>query len=237
MKGDGRRIAAMVGLAVVAVAAAWALGDSLSFARLAAERDRLIGFSAAQPLAAMGLFLAIYVVIVAFSVPGAAILSMTGGYIFGAVLGTALNALAATIGAICIFLAVRWGLGEGLSRRIDAQDGRVKQIREGLRRNEWAMLFLIRLAPTVPFFVANLIPALLNVRLGRFVMSTALGILPGTLVITSIGTGLGDVFATGAAEPDLSALLSARLLVPLAALCLLILLPVLWRETRRRRAA
>ena len=96
-----------------------------------------------------------------------------------------------------IFLAARWGFGERLSARIEAGEGTIKRIKQGINENQWSMLFLIRLVPAVPFFVANLLPAFLNVPLRRFVISTFLGIIPGGVVYTSVGAGLGEVFERG----------------------------------------
>ena len=108
------------------------------------------------------------------------------------------NVGAATLGAVLIFLAARMGLGERLAARIDASLRRgSRRLKRGLDANQWSVLFLMRLVPVVPFFVANVVPALLACRCDRFVVTTALGILPGALVYTSVGAGLGEVFAAG----------------------------------------
>ena len=108
---------------------------------------------------------------------------------------------------------------------MDGSDGRVSKIRKGIDENQWSMLFFIRLVPAVPFFVANLIPALLAVPLHRFVISTFLGIIPGSVVYTSVGAGLGTVFARGE-TPDLGIIFEPHILLPILGLCALSLLPV-----------
>ena len=146
-------------IAVVAVMGAFTLRDQLSFGALAAHRDTLIAFRDANYAGTAIVFMAAYVLIVAFSLPGATVATLAGGFLFGVFPGVVFNVTAATIGAVLIFLAARWGLGDQLAARIDASEGRVKRLREGLRENELSVLFLIRLVPAVPFFLANLIPA------------------------------------------------------------------------------
>jgi uncharacterized membrane protein YdjX (TVP38/TMEM64 family) len=218
-------------IAVVAVLGVVLLRDQVTFAALAENRDWLNGMRDANyPAFAFG-FVAIYALAVAFSLPGGLIITLAGGHLFGLFPGVLFNITGATIGATALFLAVRAGMSDGLTRRLDAYGGRVARIKAGLDQNQWSMLFLIRLVPVVPFFVANLIPAFLNVPLPRFVVSTFIGILPGAFVFTSLGSGLGDVFASGA-EPDLGVIFTAPVLVPLIGLCILALIPVIVRAKR-----
>ena len=93
------------------------------------------------------------------------------------------------------------------------------------------MLFFIRLAPVIPFFAANLLPGLLNVPLNRFVISTAIGILPGAAIYTSVGAGLGSLLETGQ-RPDLGVIFEPRLLLPILGLAALSLVPVILRLRR-----
>jgi len=141
---------------------------------------------------------------------------------------------AATIGATAIFAAASWGLGDRLAARMSASDGLVRRIKDGIDANQWSMLFLIRLVPAVPFFVANLVPALVGVPIHRFVISTFLGIIPGAVVYTSVGAGLGEVFARGE-TPDLGIIFAPQILLPILGLCLLALLPVGLRVLRGRK--
>ena len=139
--------------------------------------------------------------------------------------------VSATLGAIVIFLAAKWGLGEALAARMDASSGRIKRIKEGIEANELPMLFLIRLVPAVPFFVANLLPALVGVALGPYVFTTFFGIMPGTVVYTWVGAGLGEVFARGD-TPDLGIIFEPMILGPILGLCALALLPIVIRAVR-----
>ena len=222
------RLWPLLALGLAAVVAFWAFGDRLSFeslreshAALEAWRDR------AYPMAAL-VFVAAYAGIVALSLPGATVVTLTGGFLFGIWPGVVLNVTGATLGATLLFLAVRLGLGRALAARIDASEGRMARIKRGLDRNQWSMLFFIRLVPAIPFFAANLLPALLDVPLRRFAISTFFGILPGALVFTSVGAGLGRVLREGG-TPDLSVIFAPHILLPLLGLAALSLLPVLLR--------
>lgn len=219
------RILPLIAIAVAAAVGAFTLRDYLSFDALRDNREALIAFRDSNYLASALLFMTAYAVIVAFSLPGATIATLTGGFLFGTVLGAGFNVIAATTGATLIFLAARMGLGQALRARMAASEGLVSKIRKGLDENQWSMLFFIRLVPAVPFFVANLIPAFLAVPLYRFVISTFFGIMPGAVVYTSVGAGLGEVFARGE-TPNLGIIFEPHILFPILGLCALSLLPV-----------
>ena len=223
--GFGRYLP-LIAILTVAAVGAFTLRDYLSFEALRDNREALLALRDSNfALSVLG-FIAVYVVVVAFSLPGALIVTLTGGFLFGTVLGTTLNVTGATIGAIFIFLAARMGLGDRLKARMDASDGVVAKIKKGIDENQWSMLFFIRLVPAVPFFVANLLPAFLGVPLYRYAISTFLGIMPGTLVFTSVGAGLGDVFARGE-TPNLGVIFEPHIILPILGLTALSLLPVL----------
>lgn len=217
---------------VAAVAGAFLLKDHLSFAALAENREALLAFRDAHYLWTSFGFVAAYVVIVAFSLPGATVATLTGGFLFGLFPGVFYNLAGATVGAVLLFLAVRAGFGASLQHRIEAHGGTVARLREALARNEWEVLFLMRVTPVVPFFMANLIPALLNISLVKFALTTAVGIVPGALVLTSVGSGLGEVFETGGV-PDLSVFLEPWVAGPILGLVVLGVLPMVVRALRR----
>ena len=210
---------------IVAAIGAFTLRDYLSFEALRENREALIAFRDGHYLLTALGFVAAYVVIVAFSLPGATVATLTGGFLFGIFPGVLYNVTAATLGAVAIFLAARWGLGARLKERMDASEGMVRKIKAGIDENQWSMLFFIRLVPVVPFFVANLVPSFLGVPLFRFAVSTFFGIMPGALVFTSVGAGLGEVFARGE-TPDLGIIFAPHILLPILGLCALSLLPV-----------
>lgn len=210
----------------VAVLGAFTLRDYLSFDALRDNREALIAFRDGHYLLTVFGFVIAYVVIVGFSLPGALIATLTGGFLFGTLAGSLFSVTGATLGATIIFLAARHGLGEKLKERMDASQGAINKIKKGLDENQWSMLFFIRLVPAVPFFVANLIPAFLAVPLYRFFVSTFLGIIPGSLVYSSVGAGLGEVFERGE-TPNFGLIFEPHILLPILGLSALSLLPVI----------
>ena len=229
-----KRYAPLITIVAVAIIGAVTLRDYLSFETLAANRESLEAFRDANYIVTAGLFMLAYVVIVGFSLPGATIATLTGGFLFGVFPGALFNVLAATIGATVIFLAARHGLGERLAAKMDTSEGAVRKIKDGIDENQWSMLFLIRLVPAVPFFVANLVPALVGVPLYRFFVSTFLGIIPGGVVYTSVGAGLGEVFARGE-TPNLGIIFEPHILLPILGLCVLAMLPVILKAVRGKK--
>jgi len=132
-----------------------------------------------------------------------------------------------------VFLAARIGFGDRLAARIDASEGRIRRLREAIRENEISVLLLIRLVPVVPFFVANLIPAFMGVQLHRFALTTFFGIIPGGLVFTSVGDGLGRLFETGE-QPDMGVIFETHVLLPILGLAALAALPIVIRLFRKK---
>lgn len=228
-----RHLPLLVILTVAAVGF-FTLRDYLTFETLRAHRETLLAFRDANYIGIVAAFVAIYFVIVAFSLPGAAVASVTGGFLFGLALGTTFNVVAASLGAFAIFLAARWGLGKTLAARMEASDGALKKLKTGLREHEISVLFLLRLVPAVPFFVANLLPALVGVKFVNFAFTTVLGIIPGAIVFTWIGVGLGEVFDRGD-SPDLSLLWEPQVIGPILGLSVLAALPIVIKALRGRK--
>ena len=226
------RRAPIILIAIVAAVGAVTLRDYLSFQTLADNRDALIAFRDSHYLLTVLVFMAAYIAIVAFSLPGATIATLTGGFLFATFPGTLINVTAATIGAIAIFIAARAGFGERLAARMESAEGAVKRMKDGIDDNQWSVLFLMRLVPAVPFFVANLVPALVGVPLSRFAITTFFGIIPGGIVYTSVGAGLGEVFARGE-TPDLGIIFEPHILFPILGLAALAALPLVLKLFRK----
>ena len=221
-------------IAILAVAAVglFTLRDFFSFQALAENREALLAFRDANYALAVGAFIIAYVLIAGFSLPGATIATLTGGFLFGTFPGVLFNVTAATIGATAVYMAARWGFGDKLADRLDHSDGAISRLKHGIDDNQWSVLFMIRLVPVVPFFVANLIPAVVGVALHRFVISTFIGIIPGGLVYTSVGAGLGEVFARGEA-PDLGIIFEPHVLLPILGLAALSALPMVLKLIKK----
>ena len=222
-------------LVVIAVAAAafLAVGGEryVSFAALAANRDWLAGLVMRWGALAVLVYIAGYAALTALSVPGAAVLTIAGGFLFGTWLGGFGAVIGATLGASAIFLAARAGLA-GLAARAGP---RAQRIEAGFRANAFNYLLVLRLVPIFPFWLVNLAAGLAGVRLLPYVGATFLGIIPGALVYAGLGSGLGHLVAAGRA-PDLALIFRPRVLVPLLGLALLALIPVGYRRWQGRRA-
>ncbi|MFN4155074.1 MAG: TVP38/TMEM64 family protein [Paracoccaceae bacterium] len=216
-------------IAVIAVVGAFLLRDQFSFEVLALHRESLVAFRDGNFALASFAFVAAYVVIVAFSLPGATIATLTGGFLFGLFPGAFYNIGAATVGAVAIFLAARAGFGADVAARIEEKGGAAARLQQGLRENEWSALLIMRLVPVVPFFVANLLPAFVGTSLIRFALTTFVGIIPGGFVFTSVGAGLGEVFARGG-TPDLSIIFAPHILGPILGLAALSALPIVLKR-------
>jgi uncharacterized membrane protein YdjX (TVP38/TMEM64 family) len=207
-------------------------GDALSFEALARNREALLAFRDAHYLLAVTGFIAIYIAIVALSLPGGTVATLTGGFLFGLFPGVLFNVTGATLGAMMIFLAARSGFGDRFAAKLQSGGGAAARLMAGIKQNEWSVLFLMRLVPVVPFFLANLIPAFTGTRLQVYAVTTFLGIIPGGLVFTSVGAGLGEVFARGQ-TPDLGILFTPPVLLPILGLAALAALPMVLKTFRK----
>lgn len=219
-------------LALLALlAAAWGSGLTrfLSFEALAEHRAALDAWVGASPALAAAAYVLAYVVVVALSLPGGAVMTLAGGLLFGPWFGAALAVGGATLGACLLFLAARSALAPLVAGRAAGLLGRV---RPGLERDGFFYLLTLRLVPVVPFWLANLAPALVGMRFGPYAAATAIGIVPGAAVFAGMGAGLGDILAAGE-RPDLSVILSPPILLPLLGLAALSLLGAWWRGRKR----
>ena len=174
-------------------------------------------------------YTAIYIVAVAFSVPGATVLTLAGGFLFGQWWATAITVIAATVGATLLFLIARTAVGEAVRRRAGPF---MKRMEAGFQRNALSYLLFLRLIPVFPFFAVNLVPAFLGVPLATFFIGTLIGIIPGTFIYASFGAGIGRLLEAGA-DISLGDALSTEVILGLCALAALSLAPVVWKMFRR----
>jgi uncharacterized membrane protein YdjX (TVP38/TMEM64 family) len=216
---------------VVAIVAFFGLGygQYATPDALAEHREWLLAEVARLGITACILFVVLYAALVAASIPGAAFLTIVGGFVFGTVIGTICTVLGATIGATAIFLLARTAIGEGLRARAGPS---IRRLEEGFRKNALSYLLFLRLVPGFPFFIVNLVPAFLGVSLRVFVLGTALGIIPGTIIFSSVGAGLGTIFASGGTADLHRIATDPEVWLPLAGLALLSLLPVAYKTWR-----
>lgn len=195
---------------------------------LRANRVVLAELVAQNPLVAPLAFGGLYALVVAFSLPLGAVMTLAGGLLFGLVVGTVTVVCGATLGATALFLAARGAFRESFARRAR---GTLKKLEAGFQANAFSYLLTLRLIPAFPFFLVNLAPALLGMRLSPYVLATLIGIIPGTFVYISIGNGLGALFDAGQTpELGLSIFLKPEILLPIGGLILLSLLPIAARR-------
>ena len=238
-----------VAIVVVVMAVVFAMGwhRFVSLETLVRHRAAIEGFVMGRYGLAVATFVAIYVAAVALSIPGASILTITGGVLFGWLVGGLAAIFAATTGATIVFLIARGACGETILRRAGPLACKLAQ---GFREDAFHYLLFLRLVPVFPFWLVNLAPAVVGVRLGTFVLATALGIIPGTFAYALVGGGLDSVIAAqetayraciAAGRSDcrldfsMSALITPQLLAALAALGVVALIPVVVRKWRARR--
>lgn len=212
---------------------AFDLDSYVTFEALKQNRQWLLAQVAAHRVGAALAFIAVYAAVVTFSLPVATVVSISGGFLFGLWFGTAWNVVGATIGASLLFLAARTVLADILHSKAGPWFHKVEA---GFQKNAFNYLLFLRLVPAFPFFVVNLVPAFLGVRLVTFVGATFIGIIPGAFVYTSVGAGLGSVFDADG-ELSLSGVLTPQIVTALVGLAMLALLPVgvRWWQARRSR--
>lgn len=210
---------------------AFDLGRYLSWDALAEYQDWLQGRIAEYGLLANLIFVAIYAVSTAFSVPGGSVLTIVGGFLFGTFAATVCVVFGATLGAVCLFLAARYALYEYLH----AKAGRaLLKMEQGFKENALSYLLVLRLVPLFPFWLVNLVPALLDVPLKIYVIATFIGIIPATYVYAGLGNGVGEIIAAGE-TPDLSIIYDPEVLIPLLGLAILALVPVFYKSWKARK--
>jgi uncharacterized membrane protein YdjX (TVP38/TMEM64 family) len=202
----------------------------LSFDTLREHRSTLRAWVETSGVRTALLFMAIYATAVAFSVPGATVLSITGGFLFGTVWGAVCIVISATLGATVLFLIAKTAFGDILRAKAGPW---LQNMEAGFRDNALSYLLVLRLVPLFPFFMVNLVPAFLGVPLSTYVLGTFVGIIPGALVYTTVGAGLGSIFDAGG-EFSTTGILTPQVLLALIGLAVLAMLPVVYKKLKAR---
>ena len=223
----------------------------LSFSKIVEHESVLKRFVDDHLLLAILAYMSLYVVAVALSLPGGALLTITGGFLFGLVLGGFATVVAATIGASIIFLIAKTSLGEPLAARAGPW---LEKLRQGFQENALSYLLFLRLVPAFPFWLVNLAPAVLGVKLRTYVLGTFFGIIPGSTAFTLVGDSFQSIIDKQRAayevclsttdettseqvcklEFSLEGLLTPNVLVAFIALGVVALIPIAVRKLRAR---
>jgi uncharacterized membrane protein YdjX (TVP38/TMEM64 family) len=212
---------------------AFGLEDYATFEALKNNRETLLAFVRDNFVLAVLIYVVGYAVLTAASVPVASLVTVAGGFLFGIWLGTFLTVLAATLGSTVLFVLARTAFGEVLRQRAGPY---VRRMEEGFRENQVSYMLFLRLVPIFPFFAVNLAPAFLGVSTAVFVVTTFVGIIPGTAVYTIVGAGLGSVFDRGESF-SLDSALTPEIIAALVGLGVLSLVPIAVKKLRRRSKA
>lgn len=227
-----KRLLPLIVIAIaLAVFFATGLNRYFTVETLRDNRDALKEWVAASPLLAMGAFAAVYAAAVAISFPGASVLTIFGGFLFGLFPGAPLIVIAATLGATIIFLASRSAGGGSLPARAGSF---AKKMEAGFRDGELSYMFILRLAPVFPFWAVNIGAGLLGVSLRNFVIGTFFGIIPGTFVYASIGAAADAAFDAGEDVSLTGVLTQPETLLPIVGLIILAFIPVVLRRLKAR---
>ena len=196
------------------------LGHYLSLDSLKANRDLLLSYTESHYALAVTVFILVYILQTTFSFPGGALLTLTGGFLFGSLMATFFVNIGATTGAILAFLAARYLLRDWVERKFG---DRLDAIQSGFAQNAFSYLMTLRLIPAFPFFLVNLVSGLTRVNLGTYILATSLGIIPGSFVFAFAGRQLGSI-------NSLSEIASPPVLLAFTLLGLLALMPIAYRK-------
>lgn len=201
-----------------------------SFEMLKQHRERLLEFIKWHPIIASLIYILIYIIVATFSLPGAAFLSITGGFLFGLLGGTIYVVVGASIGATFLFLLARFVMADTAKEKAGPW---LKKMQRGFQKNALNYLLVLRLIPLFPFFVVNLAAAVLGVPLRTYVLATFFGIIPGAFVYVSVGTGLWSIFDRGETFTG-KGLLTPEILLALCGLAFLAILPVIYKKITKK---
>jgi len=203
-------------IAVIAVLRWSPAGKVLTFDNLKQHRDLLITLVQDHYGLTVMLFIGVYILAAAFSIPGAVILTLGGGFLFGTTAATVYVNIGATAGASLAFLSARYLLGERLQEKYQSQ---LDTFNAEIAKNGARYLLTLRFIPVFPFFLINFLSGLTKVPFKTFVWTTSLGIIPGTAVFAFAGRQLGTI-------NSLSEILSRKVIIAFVILALFAIFPV-----------
>jgi uncharacterized membrane protein YdjX (TVP38/TMEM64 family) len=206
------------------------LNRFLSFEAIASYRHELMTWYTQHEILTVLSFMGIYIAAVAFSLPGAVWLTLAGGFIFGAGLATLYVVFAATIGASLLFIIARYALSDYFHDKVGHS---IQKMEHGFQENAFSYLMVLRLIPAFPFWLVNLVPALLGVPLRTFFIATFLGIIPGSFVYAIVGSGINELIELEE-RPNLSMIFEPKIMGALVGLALLSLIPVIYKKYKSK---
>lgn len=195
------------------------------------HRHLLVKWTHENYLLAIISYLIIYTSIIAISIPGALIFTMAAGFLFGTTWGTVLVLISETVGSSILFYAIKISLSDWFEKRAGKW---VKKMEKNFQNNAFSYILTLRLIPIIPFWVVNIVAALVGVELPTFMLSTFIGIIPLTIIYVSLGESLGSMFDAEQVS-SLSILLQPHILFPLLVLSSLSILPGVYHYFKKKR--
>lgn len=210
-----KAVLALVLIGAIAAYFAFDLGQYLSLENFKASQAEIVAAKDANPALYIAGFFLLYVAVTGLSIPGAAIMTLVAGALFGVVLGTLIVSFASTMGATLAFLSSRYLLRDWVQGKFGE---RLRAVDDGLEKDGAFYLFTLRLIPVFPFFVINLLMGLTRIKTGTFFWVSQIGMLPATIVFVNAGTQISRIESTaGLLSPTLIASFVALAFFPWAA--------------------
>lgn len=233
MAGIKRFLPLMVLIVVVIAVFASGIGRYLNLEALQTHEAALRGLVGDNLVLALLAFMAVYALATAISFPGAVVLTLAGGYLFGTWTGGAATVIGATIGAIMVFYVVQTSLGAALRAKAEADGGTLKKVIDGVGQGAFGYILTLRLIPLAPFWLVNVAAALAHAPLRAYALATFIGIMPATFIYSGVGAGIGALVERGE-TPDLGVIFEPKVLLPLVALGLLSLGTTLYQRRKSK---
>lgn len=228
--GQARRFGPAI-LIVVAVIAAFASGFTrhLSLHELRDQRELLQALVHAHPALSVIAYVGVYAVVIALCLPAAMLMTLTGGFLFGPLIGGAAASIGVTLGGTIVFLVCRTAAGDVLRRRAGPKVG---EIEDEVRRDAFFYIVSLRLFPIMPYWLATLALGFIELPLSTYVIGSLVGIVPISFVYAGLGSDLSRAFARGE-HVNFHLMAQPQVFLPLLALAGLSIVPVVVRRYRR----
>lgn len=202
----------------------------LSLNALKENYQNLLAYTADHFFVASFVFVVVYILVVAFSIPGATVMTLIGGFLFGVLLGSVLVVSAATFGACLVYFAVTTAFGKVLKAKAG---GNIEKMRAGFEKDAFNYLLVLRLIPIFPFFAINIAAGVLDIKFKDFFWATLLGIIPGSAIYVWVGTSLGFVLKQGK-DINLGIIFAPQFILPISALAALSLFPIFTKNLKKK---
>jgi len=230
-----------IGLVLLVLGAAclvlWlGVSEKLSLSELRAQRLTLVAFVHAHRFQSVAIYILAYAAVVGLSIPGALVMTLTGGFLFGVLEGGSAAVTGVSLGSILMFLVAQTAVGDGLRGWLRSRSRLVERLEDEVRSHPFTTTLMLRLIPAAPIWLVNLAAGFVRMPLGPYVLATVIGVIPSTFLYASVGDGLDHLF--NAVKPGaLMGVIRSELALPALGLLGLAALPLAVRVYTGRRVA